>query len=181
MSRIGNQPVVIPNNVQVSKSDHSLTVKGPLGSLTGAFRMEIDLQVDKGSVKVSRTGDDKLSRSVHGLTRALINNMVIGVTQGYKKELEIVGTGYRVAQAGAKLNFQLGFSHPVEFTPPEGIKIAVAGQNRLTISGCDKQMVGQVAAELRAIRPPEPYKGKGVRYAGETIKLKPGKAAAGKK
>ncbi|MSP78341.1 MAG: 50S ribosomal protein L6 [Dehalococcoidia bacterium] len=181
MSRIGLKPVPVPSNVQVSKVDHTLTVKGPLGTLTQEFLNEVEVAVEKSVVKVSRNADDKFSRSVHGLTRALINNMVIGVTQGYKKELEIVGTGYRVAQAGDKLNFQLGFSHPVEYAVPTGIKVAIAGQNRVTITGSDKQQVGQVAAELRAIRPPEPYKGKGVRYAGEVIKLKPGKAAAGKK
>lgn len=181
MSRIGNKPIAIPATVQVTQADHTLTIKGPLGSLTSEFRNEVDLHVEKGTVKVTRKAEDKLSRSVHGLTRALIANMVVGVTEGYKKELEIVGTGYRVAAAGDKLNLQLGYSHPVEYTAPKGIKIAVVGQNRMTITGNDKQMVGQVAAELRAKRPPEPYKGKGVRYVGEVIKLKPGKAAAGKK
>lgn len=181
MSHIGIQPVAVPKNVKVSvEGENQVTVAGPLGSLTETFRPEVRVQLVDSKVKVERGGDSKLHRSLHGLTRAMIANMVVGVTKGYEKNLEIFGTGYRVQQSGANLTFQLGFSHPVVVQPPPGVKLAAASANRVTVTGCDKQQVGEMAARLRSIRPPDPYKGKGVRYAGETLKLKPGKAAARK-
>jgi large subunit ribosomal protein L6 len=181
MSHIGIQPVTVPQNVKVSvEGENRVTVAGPLGSLTETFRPEVRVQFADSQVKVERGGDSKLHRSLHGLTRAMIANMVVGVTKGYEKNLEIFGTGYRVQQTGANLTFQLGFSHPVVVQAPPGVKLAAASANRVTVTGCDKQQVGELAARLRSIRPPDPYKGKGVRYAGETLKLKPGKAAARK-
>lgn len=181
MSHIGIQPVAVPKNVKVSvEGENQVTVAGPLGSLTETFRPEVRVQLVDSQVKVERGGDSKLHRSLHGLTRAMIANMVVGVTKGYEKNLEIFGTGYRVQQSGANLTFQLGFSHPVVVQAPPGVKLAAASANRVTVTGCDKQQVGEMAARLRSIRPPDPYKGKGVRYAGETLKLKPGKAAARK-
>jgi large subunit ribosomal protein L6 len=180
MSRIGNLPVAVPKNVKVQAARSEVTVTGPKGTLTFAFRPEVQVETTDGQVRVRRSVETKLGKSVHGLTRAVIRNMVIGVTEGYQKELEVFGTGYRVAQAGKGIQLQLGFSHPVEFTPPTGVTVTAQGQNRIIITGADKQAVGQVAAQLRAVRPPDPYKGKGVRYAGEVLKLKPGKAAARK-
>ncbi|MSQ12450.1 MAG: 50S ribosomal protein L6 [Dehalococcoidia bacterium] len=181
MSHIGIQPVAVPKNVKVSvEGKNRVTVAGPLGSLTETFRPEVRIQLVDSQVKVERGGDSKLHRSLHGLTRAMIANMVVGVTQGYEKNLEIFGTGYRVQQTGANLTFQLGFSHPVVIQAPAGVKLAAVTANRVAVTGTDKQQVGETAARLRSIRPPDPYKGKGVRYAGETLKLKPGKAAARK-
>ena len=181
MSHIGRLPIVIPPNVKVELGqENQVTVVGPRGSLSARFRPEARLQKTDGHITVERAAEDKLSRSVHGLTRALLQNMVQGVVQGYQKDLEVFGTGYRAQQTGGTLTLQLGFSHPVEFTPPPGITVTVAGANRLVITGCDKQQVGQVAAQIRAFRPPDSYKGKGVRYAGEVLHLKPGKATARK-
>ena len=181
MSHIGNLPVPVPTNVKVGLSpENEVTVSGPLGSLTARFRPEVRIQLTDGQIQVQRSEETKLHKSLHGLTRSLLNNMVQGVTQGYRKELEIFGTGYRVQQAGKALTFQLGFSHPVGFSPPPGVTVTASGANRLAVSGCDKQQVGQAAAQIRAIRPPDSYKGKGVRYAGEVLRLKPGKAAARK-
>lgn len=181
MSRIGMKPVAIPNNVKVTIGDENeVTVAGPQGTLTERFRPEVKITRVDGHLKVEREGETKLHRSLHGLTRAMLANMVAGVVRGYQKELEVFGTGYRVQQTGPSLTFQLGFSHPVVVEPPPGIKLTAAGANRVAVSGCDKQQVGAMAARLRAIRPPDPYKGKGVRYAGEVLKLKPGKTAARK-
>ncbi|MSQ11384.1 MAG: 50S ribosomal protein L6 [Dehalococcoidia bacterium] len=181
MSHIGKLPVVLPPKVKTEVGpDNQVTVTGPLGTLTARFRPEMNVQVTDGHVTVQRSGETKLERSLHGLTRALINNMVLGVTKGYQKDLEITGTGYRVSSAGDNLTFLLGYSHPVLFKAPAGIKVAIAGTTKLSVTGCDKQQVGQVAAQLRALRPPDSYKGKGVRYAGEVLRLKPGKAAARK-
>lgn len=175
MSRIGKIPVEIPAGVEVNINGQDVSVKGPKGTLTMSVASPIIAKVDGSTVVVSRPDDERESRSLHGLTRTLIANMVEGVTNGYSKVLEIQGTGYRVNQKGAGLEFQLGFSHPVNVEPPEGITFKVEG-NRVTVEGISKEQVGEVASNLRKIRPPEPYKGKGVHYLGENIRRKVGKA-----
>lgn len=175
MSRIGKIPVEIPAGVEVNINGQDVSVKGPKGTLTMSVASPITAKVDGSTVVVSRPDDERESRSLHGLTRTLIANMVEGVTNGYSKVLEIQGTGYRVNQKGAGLEFQLGFSHPVNVEPPEGITFKVEG-NRVTVEGISKEQVGEVASNLRKIRPPEPYKGKGVRYLGENVRRKVGKA-----
>ena len=175
MSRIGKIPVEIPSGVEVNINGQDVSVKGPKGTLTMSVASPITAKVDGSTVVVSRPDDERESRSLHGLTRTLIANMVEGVTNGYSKVLEIQGTGYRVNQKGAGLEFQLGFSHPVNVEPPEGITFKVEG-NRVTVEGISKEQVGEVASNLRKIRPPEPYKGKGVHYLGENIRRKVGKA-----
>lgn len=175
MSRIGKIPVEIPAGVEVNINGQDVSVKGPKGTLTMSVASPITAKVDGATVVVSRPDDERESRSLHGLTRTLIANMVEGVTNGYSKVLEIQGTGYRVNQKGAGLEFQLGFSHPVNVEPPEGITFKVEG-NRVTVEGISKELVGEVASNLRKIRPPEPYKGKGVRYLGENVRRKVGKA-----
>ncbi|WP_396657393.1 50S ribosomal protein L6 [Microbacterium sp.] len=176
MSRIGRLPIDIPAGVTVSVDGRQVAVKGPKGELTLAVAAPIEVSVDDGQVVVTRPDDERESRSLHGLTRTLINNNIIGVTQGYSKGLEVVGTGYRVQQKGGSVEFALGFSHPVLVDPPAGITFTVEGNNKLTVSGIDKQAVGEAAANLRKIRKPEPYKGKGIRYAGEVVRRKAGKA-----
>ena len=176
MSRIGRLPIDIPAGVTVSVSGQDVTVKGAKGELTLAVSRPIDVKVEAGQVLVTRPDDERESRSLHGLTRTLINNNVVGVTEGYTKGLEVVGTGYRVAQKGSSVEFALGFSHPVLVDAPAGITLTVEGNNKLTVSGIDKQAVGEAAANIRKIRKPEPYKGKGVRYAGEVVRRKAGKA-----
>ena len=153
-----------------------MSVKGPKGTLTHTVAAPITVVVEDGTVQVSRPNDERESRSLHGLTRSLIANMIQGVSEGYTKQLEIVGTGYRVQAKGANLEFALGYSHPVPFNAPDGITLSVEGNNKVTVSGIDKQQVGQVAAKIRSLRLPDPYKGKGVRYAGEQIRRKAGKA-----
>lgn len=175
MSRIGKIPVEIPAGVEVNINGQDVSVKGPKGTLTMSVATPITAKVDGSTVVVNRPDDERESRSLHGLTRTLIANMVEGVTNGYSKVLEIQGTGYRVNQKGAGLEFQLGFSHPVNVEPPEGITFKVEG-NRVTVEGTSKELVGEVASNLRKIRPPEPYKGKGVRYLGENVRRKVGKA-----
>ena len=175
MSRIGKSPVESPAGVEVNINGQDVSVKGPKGTLTMSVASPITAKVDGSTVVVSRPDDERESRSLHGLTRTLIANMVEGVTNGYSKVLEIQGTGYRVNQKGAGLEFQLGFSHPVNVEPPEGITFKVEG-NRVTVEGISKELVGEVASNLRKIRPPEPYKGKGVRYLGENVRRKVGKA-----
>ena len=175
MSRIGKIPVEIPAGVEVNINGQDVSVKGPKGTLTMSVASPITAKVDGSTVVVSRPDDERESRSLHGLTRTLIANMVEGVTNGYSKVLEIQGTGCRVSQKGAGLEFQLGFSHPVNVEPPEGITFKVEG-NRVTVEGISKEQVGEVASNLRKIRPPEPYKGKGVHYLGENIRRKVGKA-----
>lgn len=175
MSRIGKIPVEIPAGVEVNINGQDVSVKGPKGTLTMSVASPITAKVDGSTVVVSRPDDERESRSLHGLTRTLIANMVEGVTNGYSKVLEIQGTGYRVNQKGAGLEFQLGFSHPVNVEPPEGITFKVEG-NRVTVEGISKEQVGEVASNLRKIRPPEPYKGKGVHYLGENVRRKVGKA-----
>jgi large subunit ribosomal protein L6 len=176
MSRIGRLPVEIPAGVTVSVADSVVTVKGPKGELTIAIAAPIQVAVDGNQVLVTRPDDERLSRSLHGLTRTLIANDIIGVTAGYTKGLEIVGTGYRVAQKGEGVEFALGYSHPISIDPPAGITLTVEGNNKVIVSGISKQAVGEVAANLRKLRKPEPYKGKGVRYAGEVVRRKAGKA-----
>ena len=176
MSRIGNSPIDIPSGVEVSVDGSTVTVKGPKGSLDQTFDDRVSVEVDDGTVKLSRNTDDRDVRALHGLSRALIANMVEGVSNGYSKELQAVGVGYRAALKGSSLELQLGFSHPVSVDAPEGISFEVPEATRIIISGIDKQLVGQVAADIRKIRPPEPYKGKGLRYSDEHVRRKAGKA-----
>ncbi len=177
MSRIGRLPIPVPAGVTVTIDGAQVTVTGPKGTLEHTVAAPITVaKAEDGSLVVSRPDDDRESRSLHGLTRTLVANMITGVTQGYTKKLEIVGTGYRVLARGTDLEFSLGFSHPVVIPPPDGISFAVEGQTRFSVSGIDKQQVGQVAANLRKLRKPDPYKGKGVRYEGEVIRRKAGKA-----
>jgi large subunit ribosomal protein L6 len=176
MSRIGRLPIDIPAGVTVALNGHSVTVKGPKGVLELTVAEPIEVAVQENRVLVTRPDDERESRALHGLTRTLIHNNILGVTEGYSKALEIVGTGYRVAQKGAAVEFALGFSHPVTVEPPAGITLTVEGNTRLTVSGIDKQAVGEAAANIRKIRKPEPYKGKGIRYAGEVVRRKAGKA-----
>ncbi|MBA2464462.1 MAG: 50S ribosomal protein L6 [Nocardioidaceae bacterium] len=178
MSRIGKMPIPVPSGVDVAIDGSHVTVKGPKGSLSHAVVSPISvLRADDGSVEVSRPDDERASRSLHGLSRTLIANMVTGVTQGYEKRLEIVGVGYRVLSKGpSEIELNLGFSHPVTFRAPDGVTFTVESPTRLVVSGIDKQLVGEVAANVRKLRKPEPYKGKGIRYAGEQIRRKVGKA-----
>ncbi|MDE6789934.1 MAG: 50S ribosomal protein L6 [Ruminococcus sp.] len=181
MSRIGRMPITVPAGVEVKNDNNCITVKGPKGELTKQFSTELGIEIADGVVTVTRPSDDKKHRSLHGLTRTLIANMVEGVTNGYSKTLEIEGVGYRAAKSGNKINLNLGFSHPVVFEETDAIKLDIPQPNRIIVSGIDKQAVGQFAAEIREKRPPEPYKGKGIRYAGERIIRKEGKAGKGKK
>ena len=181
MSRIGRMPITVPAGVEVKNENNLITVKGPKGELTKQFSTELGIEVAEGTITVTRPNDEKKYRSLHGLTRTLIANMVEGVTNGYSKTLEIEGVGYRAAKQGTKINLNLGFSHPVIFEETDAIKLDVPQPNKIVVSGIDKQAVGQFAAEIREMRPPEPYKGKGIRYAGERIIRKEGKAGKGKK
>jgi large subunit ribosomal protein L6 len=178
MSRIGKLPVAVPSGVDVNIDGQTVTVKGPKGQLSHTVAEPITVRKDDdGALAVERPNDERRSKALHGLSRTLVNNMVIGVTEGYEKKLEIVGVGYRVLPKGpSEIELNLGFSHPVPFTAPEGITFTVEGPTKLTVSGIVKQVVGEVAANIRKIRKPEPYKGKGVRYAGERILRKAGKA-----
>ena len=176
MSRIGRMPINIPSGVQVTAEGQQVTVKGPKGELDLTVAEPITVGVADSEVKVERPDDDRRSKQLHGLTRTWVNNMVIGVTEGYSKTLEVVGTGYRVQAKGGGLELALGFSHPVNFEAPDGITFQVETPTRFHISGIDKQLVGEVAANIRKLRAPEPYKGKGVRYADEHIRRKAGKA-----
>lgn len=177
MSRIGKIPVAVPNGVDITIEDATVTVTGPKGTLSHVVPAPITVaRDDDGALVVTRPDEARESRSLHGLTRTLLSNLVQGVTQGYEKKLEIVGTGFRVLAKGSDLEFALGFSHPVKVTAPEGITFAVESATKFSVSGIDKQQVGEVAANIRKIRKPEPYKGKGVRYAGEQVRRKVGKA-----
>jgi large subunit ribosomal protein L6 len=176
MSRIGRVPVPVPAGVDVTIDGAAVRITGPKGALTHTVAAPITVAQEDGTLVVTRPDDERASRSLHGLTRTLLANMVTGVTEGYTKRLEIVGTGYRVTARGENLEFALGFSHPVNVTPPAGISFAVETPTRFSVSGIDKQQVGEVAANIRKIRKPEPYKGKGVRYAGEVVRRKVGKA-----
>jgi large subunit ribosomal protein L6 len=183
MSRIGRAPIPVPPKVQVSWTDENfMTVKGPKGELSYQIDPALTLKLENGTLTISRPSDSKEHKSKHGLYRTLVNNMVVGVTTGYTKQLEIHGVGYRAAKIGPNLVIQVGYSHPVEVQPPKGISLAVDGVDpatkatKISVSGIDKQLVGEVAATIRRIRKPEPYKGKGIRYAGEAIRRKAGKA-----
>jgi len=177
MSRIGRLPIPVPSGVDVSIDGRTVVVKGPKGTLTHSVAEPIEIaKVDDGTLQVTRPDDERQNRALHGLSRTLVNNMVIGVTDGYSKTLEIVGTGYRVVAKGSDLEFALGFSHSVLIKAPEGISFNVEAPTRFTVSGVDKQKVGETAAKIRKLRKPDPYKGKGVRYQGEQIRRKAGKA-----
>ncbi|SHL01423.1 large subunit ribosomal protein L6 [Pseudonocardia thermophila] len=176
MSRIGKLPIPVPSGVDVKIDGRTVTVKGPKGTLSHTVAEPITVErADDGSILVKRPDDERRSKAMHGLSRTLINNLIVGVTNGYEKKLEIVGVGYRVAMQGKALQFALGFSHPVVVEPPEGITFAVESPTKFSVSGIDKQLVGETAANIRKIRKPEPYKGKGVRYAGENVRRKVGK------
>lgn len=177
MSRIGKEPVPIPSGVDVDLANDTITVKGPNGTLTQAMHRGIDVAVEEGQVVVTRPNDEREARQLHGLYRTLVANMVTGVTTGYTKTLDIVGVGYRAAMQGSDLKLQLGFSHDVVVPAPEGITFECPTQTQILVKGASKQQVGQVAANIRGLRPPEPYKGKGVKYSDETIMRKAGKAA----
>ena len=182
MSRIGRKAVAIPNGVTVTLQGNTVHVKGPKGELTYALLPEVRVVVEGAEARVERNEDTKAGRSRHGLTRALIANMVKGVSDGYEKKLEIIGVGYKAQMKGKSLQLNLGFSHPIDFAIPTGIEITQDEKNKnlLTIRGCDKQMVGQVASDIRGLKPPEPYKGKGIRYTDEFVRRKAGKTAAAK-
>ncbi|MEX2115595.1 MAG: 50S ribosomal protein L6 [Bacteroidota bacterium] len=178
MSRVGRKPIQIPKGVTVAFNDGIVNVKGPQGELSANVHENIGVEIKDSVVTVTRKSDEKQNRALHGLWRALAQNMIAGVSTGFFRKLEIVGVGYRAEMKGKKLQLLLGFSHPILFAPPDGIKIETPTQTSITISGIDKQLVGLVAAKIRSFRPPEPYKGKGVKYEGEYIRRKAGKAAA---
>jgi len=176
MSRIGRLPIDVPAGVDIKIDGSSVVVKGPKGELSLVVASPIEVKLEDGQLLVTRPDDERASRSLHGLTRTLISNQIIGVTQGYTKGLEVVGTGYRVAAKGSSLEFALGYSHSITVDPPAGISFTVEGNTKVTVVGIDKQAVGEVAANIRKLRKPEPYKGKGVRYAGEVVRRKAGKS-----
>lgn len=178
MSRVGNAPITVPSGVDVSVSGATVEVKGPKGTLSRTVPDPITIRTDDGQIVIERPDDERQTKALHGLTRSLVNNMVVGVNDGFRKELEIIGVGYRAqAQGPSKLELQLGFSHPVNIEAPEGVTFDVPQPTSISIIGIDKQVVGQVAAEIRSLRKPEPYKGKGIRYVGEHVIRKAGKAA----
>lgn len=177
MSRIGNAPITIPDSVTVTTSPDKVEVKGPLGTLEQVVSHKIAIKQEGAVLSFSRRSNNPDVRALHGLTRSLVNNMIEGVTKGFEKNLEFVGTGYRVTKAGNDLSLTVGFSHPVEIKAVEGITFDVQGNDKITVKGIDKQLVGQVSANIRSVRPPEPYKGKGIRYQGELVRRKAGKAA----
>jgi len=176
MSRIGRKPIQVPNGVNVNLENNLITVKGPKGTLSRELHKDMKITVDSNVITVERPSDEKLHRSLHGTTRSVVANMVSGVTEGFSKNLELVGVGYRASKSGEKLVLNVGYSHPVEFVPEKGIEFEVPAQNRIIIKGIDKEAVGAIAAKVRDVRPPEPYKGKGIKYEGERIIRKEGKA-----
>lgn len=176
MSRIGRKPITRPDNVKVTIEDNIITVEGPKGVLTQKIPKDISIEINDSELLVTRPSDASNHRALHGLTRALVANMVLGASQGFEKKLELVGVGYRAQLQASKLLINIGFSHPVEVEPPQGIEFAVPAPTKITIKGIDKQLVGNTAAHIRAIRKPEPYKGKGIKYEGEVIRRKAGKA-----
>jgi len=177
VSRIGKQPIPVPAGVDVTIEGSTVTTKGPKGTLSQSFDPDMQITLEEGAIHVRRPSDERRHRSLHGLTRTLISNMVVGVSEGFRKDMEIVGVGYRAVLQGADLDLSLGLSHPMVVKAPEGITFEVPAPNRISVIGIDKQRVGQIASEIRGIRPPEPYKGKGIRYAGEHVRRKVGKAA----
>jgi len=177
LSRIGKMPIKIPKDVKIVLEGSRVVIDGPKGKLSEEIRPEIKVEISDNQVIVRRSSNVKYHRALHGLTRALIANMVTGVTKGFKKELEIIGVGYRAEKVGKGVNFFLGYSHPITLIPPEEITVALEGANKITVSGRNKQVVGQIASEIRSFRPPEPYKGKGVKYADEKVRRKAGKTA----
>jgi large subunit ribosomal protein L6 len=182
MSRIGAKPIPVPKGVEVTINGSEVAVKGSKESLSRCFSPDMSISLKDGELIVSRPTDNKIHRSLHGLTRSLLANMIQGVTAGFDKSLEMVGMGYRAQKSGENLVLQVGYTHPVEITPPPGISLAVTGSNRITVSGVDKQLVAQVAAQIRAVKPPDIYVGKGIKYSGEVVRRKPGKAGkAGRK
>lgn len=181
MSRVGKMPIPIPTGVNVDISDGMISVKGPKGTLSQPVPDGISVRNEDGTLLVERASDERGLRSLHGLIRTLVNNMVMGVTVGFEKRLDIVGTGYRAQAAGNGLTISVGYSHPVVFEPPQGINLAMESPTRVVVSGIDKQAVGEIAAQIRRIRPPEPYKGKGIRYQGEVVRRKAGKAGSKKR
>ena len=176
MSRIGKLPVTVPKGVEVHISNSEVTVKGPKGELKRTFNKDLGIEIKDNVIIVTRPDDSLEHKALHGLTRTLVANMVEGVNKGYEKGLEVVGVGYRIEKQGDKILLRVGFTHLVEVVPIQGIKIEVEGNNKIKLSGIDKELVGQAAARIRALRPPDDYKGKGIRYAGEVVRLKPGKA-----
>lgn len=178
MSRVGLKPINVPSGVTVTMDGSVATVKGPKGTITKELPSVCDVKQDGDVINVTRRSESRLHRQMHGLSRALLNNMVVGVTEGFSKELEIVGVGFRAELKGEELVLILGFSHPIHYPVPEGLTIEVTGQNKIKVSGIEKDKVGQAAADIRGFRPPEPYKGKGVKYVDETIRRKAGKTAA---
>ena len=176
MSRIGKLPVHIPDGVEVKVENNLVSAKGPMGSESVQIREEIEVKIDDKEIVLTRKNDDRKSRSLHGLSRTLVQNVVTGVKDGFTKKLEIQGVGYRAQMQGTAINLQLGYSHPIVIEPPQGIKIAVEANTKITVTGSNKQMVGDVAAQIRSKRPPEVYKGKGIRYEGEFVRRKAGKA-----
>ena len=181
MSRIGRKPITVPAGVEVTIDGSAVTVKGPKGTLSGTFNSNMTIAMDAGVITVTRPNDEKENRSLHGLTRTLIANMVEGVSNGYSKTLDIVGIGYRANMQGKDVVLSVGYSHTVTIEAPEGITITCPSPNQIIVSGADKQVVGQIAAEIRGVRPPEPYKGKGIRYSDEHVRRKEGKAGKGGK
>ena len=177
MSRIGKLPIEVPQGVEIKSSKGEMTVKGPKGQLAQSLNPGIKVTIKDGTITVERPSDERKWRSLHGLTRTLINNMVVGVTNGYSKTLQIEGVGYRAEKKGNAVQLALGYSHPIYFVPPDGITLDVPQQTRIVVGGIDKVLVGQVAAKIRSFRPPEPYKGKGIRYEGEQVRRKAGKTA----
>lgn len=175
MSRIGQLPIAVPPGVTVNINENQVTVKGPKGEISQTFQPGMEIVQEDGRLVVKRPSDSKQHKALHGLTRSLLNNMVIGVTNGWEKTLEIVGVGFRAEKAGEKLVLRLGFSHTVEISPLPGVSLVTEGNNRIKVTGINKETVGEMAAEIRAIRPPDAYKGKGIRYAGEVVRIKPGK------
>jgi large subunit ribosomal protein L6 len=181
MSRIGLKPIPVPKGVNVQLGDgNAVNVKGPKGELSSQFTSRLSIVQEDGTIRVERPNDEREVKALHGLTRSLLNNMVVGVTDGYTKNLEILGVGYRAQMDGKNLVLNVGYSHPVRMVPPDGINYTVEGNNRVAVIGIDKQMVGEEAARIRGVRPPEPYKGKGIRYAGEFVRRKAGKAGKAK-
>jgi large subunit ribosomal protein L6 len=181
MSRIGRKPITVPTNVDVTIDDsNAVVVKGPKGQLSTVFHPDMEFIRENGTISVNRPSDERMHRSLHGLSRTLLSNMVVGVTDGFRKNLEITGVGYRAAMDGKTLVLSVGYSHPVRMTPPEGVTFVLDGLTRISVNGTDKQVVGEEAARIRRVRPPEPYKGKGIRYEGEQVRRKAGKTGKAK-